>query len=95
MRSRPSDDFLDSLDDMLDGQTAKKTNVAAMIALFSVTIGLFPAGIVFGLLGTYEISRRPDESGRYIAIAAVVVGLIELIAVVAITARLPRVQLTR
>ncbi|MDH6279365.1 DUF4190 domain-containing protein [Prescottella agglutinans] len=82
-RPRPSDDFLDSLDE----QTAKRTNVAAMVGLFSATtVVLFPAAIVFGLLGVYETSRRPDESGKHIAIAAVVVGLIELIAVVAITA---------
>ncbi|MDH6284836.1 hypothetical protein [Prescottella agglutinans] len=80
VRPRPSDDILDE-------QTAKKTNVAAMVGLFSATtVVLFPAAIVFGLLGVYETSRRPDESGKHIAIAAVVVGLIELIAVVAITA---------
>ncbi|GEM_PF-6034469 len=65
---------------------ATKTNTASLIALFSATVALFPAAIIFGLLGLYETSRRPAESGRHIAIAAVVVGLIELIAVVAIAA---------
>ncbi|MBM4685671.1 hypothetical protein GS532_17795 [Rhodococcus hoagii] len=60
--------------------------MAAMVGLFSATVALFPAAIIFGLLGLHETSRRPGESGRHIAIAAVVVGLLELIAVVAFAA---------
>lgn len=83
------DDDFDGDDD--DGDLAvvgerNRTNLCAIIGLYSALLGLALPAIVFGGIGLAETSHRKDESGSGMALAAVVIAIIEiLVAVVVLT----------
>ncbi|WFR74280.1 hypothetical protein P9209_13800 [Prescottella defluvii] len=62
-------------------QIPQRTNTAPQIALFCALIGLAPIAIVFGVMAAYETDRRPYETGGNAAVAAVTIGIIEIVVV--------------
>ncbi|CAN5294849.1 hypothetical protein BH09ACT6_BH09ACT6_14100 [soil metagenome] len=57
---------------------APKTNVLAIVALVLSIIGFTVVGIILGFVGLNQI-KKTGESGRGLAIAAIVIGFIELV----------------
>ena len=66
----------------LDIDTVERTNVCAIVALFCALTGLFIPALVFGAIGYVETGRREHETGSGLAVAALILGAIELTAVV-------------
>ncbi|QDQ92988.1 hypothetical protein FND50_21010 [Rhodococcus sp. WB9] len=62
--------------------TVERTNVCAIVALFCALTGLFIPALVFGAIGYVETGGRDYETGSGIAVAALILGAIELAAVV-------------
>ncbi|MEA9984519.1 MULTISPECIES: DUF4190 domain-containing protein [Subtercola] len=57
---------------------AQKTNILAIVGLVLSIIGFTVIGIILGFVGLNQI-KKTGESGRGIAIAAIIVGFAELI----------------
>ncbi|OZF25766.1 hypothetical protein CH296_27070 [Rhodococcus sp. 14-2496-1d] len=68
-----SDYYVDNL------RVDERTNAAAMLSLFGALVGLFPVAIVFGAIGYVEVGGRENERGSGIAVAGLLLGLLELI----------------
>jgi hypothetical protein len=62
--------------------TVERTNVCAIVALFCALTGLFIPALVFGAISYVETGGREHETGSSLAVAALVLGAIELTAVV-------------
>ena len=62
--------------------TVERTNVCAIVALFCALTGLFIPALVFGAIGYLETGGREHETGSGLAVAALILGAIELTAVV-------------
>ncbi|MBC2637788.1 MULTISPECIES: hypothetical protein [unclassified Rhodococcus (in: high G+C Gram-positive bacteria)] len=73
-------------------EAPKRTNVCAIVALFCALTGLFVPALVFGAIGYVETGGREYETGSGIAVAALILGAIELTAVV-VTAAIVLVSL--
>jgi len=63
-------------------EVAERTNVCAIVGLFCALTGLFVPALVFGAIGYVETGGREHETGSGLAIAALILGTIELIDVV-------------
>jgi len=63
-------------------EVPERTNVCAIVGLFCALTGLFIPALVFGAIGYVETGGREHETGSGLAVAALVLGAIELIAVV-------------
>ena len=63
-------------------EVAERTNVCAIVGLLCALTGLFIPALVFGAIGYVETGGREHETGSGLAVAALIVGAIELIAVV-------------
>lgn len=63
-------------------EVAERTNVCAIVGLFCALTGLFVPALVFGAIGYVETGGREHETGSVLAIAALILGTIELIDVV-------------
>ncbi|KAF0957724.1 hypothetical protein [Rhodococcus sp. T7] len=63
-------------------EVAERTNICAIVALFCALIGLFLPALVFGAIGYVETSGREHETGSGLAVAALILGAIELVAAV-------------
>ncbi|WP_256974159.1 hypothetical protein [Rhodococcus sp. NCIMB 12038] len=63
-------------------EVAERTNVCAIVALFCALTGLFVPALVFGAIGYVETGGREHETGSGLAVAALILGAIELVAVV-------------
>lgn len=60
----------------------ERTNLCAIVGLFCALTGLFVPALVFGAIGYVETAGREHEIGSGLAVAAMILGSIELIAVV-------------
>ncbi|SDE50385.1 hypothetical protein [Rhodococcus tukisamuensis] len=63
---------------------AERTNTSVLVGLFCALVGLSVPAIAFGLLGLFEADRRPHETGSWIGWTAVMLGVVELAATIAI-----------
>ena len=63
-------------------EVAERTNVCAIVALFCALTGLFISALVFGAIGYVETGGREHETGSGLAVAALILGAIELIVAV-------------
>ena len=63
-------------------EVAERTNVCAIVGLFCALTGLFVPALVFGAIGYVETGGREHETGSGLAIAALILGAIELIVAV-------------
>ncbi|MBI3185189.1 MAG: DUF4190 domain-containing protein [Myxococcales bacterium] len=52
----------------------QKTNVLAIISLVSSVICCAPAGIICGIIALNQIKANPNESGKGLAMAGIIVG---------------------
>lgn len=68
----------------VDSCVDERTNTAAMISLFAALVGLFPVAIVFGAIGYVEVGGRHHERGSGIALAGLILGSLELIALIGV-----------
>ena len=75
-----------------DSCVDERTNAAAMISLFAALVGLFPVAIVFGAIGYVEVGGRQHERGSGIAVAGLILGSLELIALIVVPLVLLLVQ---
>jgi hypothetical protein len=66
-------------------EAPERTNMCAIVALFCALTGLFLPALVFGAIGYVETAGRDHETGSGLAVAALVLGAIELVAVVLTT----------
>ena len=66
----------------LGSEVAERTNVCAIVGLFCALTGLFVPALVFGAIGYVETGGREHETGSGLAIAALILGAIELIVAV-------------
>ncbi|GAA0998202.1 DUF4190 domain-containing protein [Subtercola frigoramans] len=57
---------------------AAKTNVISIVALVLSIIGFTVVGIILGFVGLNQV-KKTGEAGRGLAIAAIVIGFIELV----------------
>ncbi|MFE7422157.1 hypothetical protein [Rhodococcus sp. NPDC057529] len=64
--------------------TVERTNLCAIVALFCALTGLFIPALVFGAIGYVETGGREYETGSSLAVAALILGAIELTAVVVV-----------
>ncbi|WP_252342003.1 hypothetical protein [Rhodococcus sp. 14-2483-1-2] len=55
-----------------------------MVSLFAALVGLFPVAIVFGAIGYVEVGGRQHERGSGIALAGLILGSLELIALIVV-----------
>lgn len=55
-----------------------RTNACAIIALLTALLGLFLPGMVFGIIGMIQCSRRVED-GWGMAFAAVIIGILVLL----------------
>jgi hypothetical protein len=62
------------------GGAAERTNVCAIVGLFCALTGLFIPALVFGAIGYVETGGREHETGSGLAVAALILGAIELLA---------------
>lgn len=60
------------------GAPATKTNVLSIVALVLSIIGFTVIGIILGFVGLSQI-KRTGEGGRGLAIAAIIIGFVELV----------------
>ena len=63
-------------------EVPERTNLCAIVGLFCALTGLFVSALVFGAIGYVETAGREHETGSGLAVAAMILGSIELIAVV-------------
>ncbi|RYE40264.1 MAG: hypothetical protein EOP24_41460 [Hyphomicrobiales bacterium] len=63
-------------------EAPERTNTCAIVALFCALTGLFLPALVFGAIGYVETGGREHETGSGLAIAALILGAIELIVAV-------------
>jgi hypothetical protein len=56
----------------------RSTNVCAIVGLFCALTGLFVPALVFGAIGYVETGGREHETGSGLAVAALILGAIEL-----------------
>ena len=68
--------------DDLSIEAEERTNICAIVGLFCALTGLFVPALVFGAIGYVEKGGREHETGSGLAIAALILGTIELVAVV-------------
>ncbi|MGW5151320.1 hypothetical protein [Rhodococcus koreensis] len=66
-------------------EAPENTNICAIVALFCALTGLFLPALVFGAIGYVETGGRDHETGSGLAVAALILGAIELVAVVLTT----------
>lgn len=69
-------------DTELDAEAAERTNVCAIVGLFCALTGLFIPALVFGAIGYVETGGREHETGSGLAVAALILGAIELLVAV-------------
>ena len=67
-------------DTELGAEEAERTNVCAIVGLFCALTGLFIPALVFGAIGYVETGGREHETGSGLAVAALILGAIELLA---------------
>ena len=65
-------------------EAPERTNICAIVALFCALTGLFLPALAFGAIGYVETGGREHETGSGLAIAAMILGTIELIVAVLI-----------
>nr|WP_271212528.1 DUF4190 domain-containing protein [Rhodococcus wratislaviensis]GLK39077.1 hypothetical protein GCM10017611_59470 [Rhodococcus wratislaviensis] len=63
-------------------EVAERTNVCAIVGLFCALTGLFIPALVFGAIGYVETGGREHETGSGLAVAALILGAIELLVAV-------------
>ncbi|MFD9670234.1 hypothetical protein ACFWAY_53520 [Rhodococcus sp. NPDC059968] len=63
-------------------EAPERTNVCAIVALSCALTGLFVPALVFGAIGYVETGGRGHETGSGLAVAALILGAIELIVAV-------------
>ncbi|AII11470.1 DUF4190 domain-containing protein [Rhodococcus opacus] len=61
-------------------ETPERTNICAIVGLFCALTGLFLPALVFGAIGYVETGGREHETGSGLAVAALILGAIELVA---------------
>ncbi|QSE88115.1 hypothetical protein JWS13_05465 [Rhodococcus pseudokoreensis] len=66
----------------LGTDVAERTNMCLIVGLFSALTGLFIPALAFGAIGYVETGGREHETGSGLAVTALILGAIELIAVV-------------
>lgn len=69
--------MIDELD--LEAELDARTNVCAIVALFSGLVGLFLPALVFGVIGVRQCGRR-DEDGWGMAWFGVLLEVLEAVA---------------
>lgn len=55
------------------------TNLCAIVALLTALLGLGLPAFVFGIIAMKQVGQRNDEDGWGMALAATIIGLIELL----------------
>ena len=63
-------------------EAPERTNICAIVALFCALTGLFLPALAFGAIGYVETGGREHETGSGLAVAALILGAIELIVAV-------------
>ncbi|WKN61223.1 hypothetical protein R1X32_01835 (plasmid) [Rhodococcus opacus] len=69
-------------DTELGVEAAERTNACAIVGLFCALTGLFIPALAFGAIGYVETGGREHETGSGLAVAALILGAIELLAAV-------------
>ena len=64
------------------GQPAPKTNTLALIGFIISLACCGPVGMVLSIIGLSQINKNPNEGGKGLAIAGIIVGAISMVAAI-------------